>query len=245
MLLGQSLKLIKEKDYERKGKAMGLFHKLRRKKSIGPPWLYSEKEWDTIENHIKKYFGDYENVFHEIFSPDIHLDIICIEPTKERNHYTLVTMGAGAYRMNVPEGASIPSRAEYLITLPPDWVIDSQREDEHGWPLRFLKKVARIPVNADTYLAYGHTISEDEDNSPFASNTKLCSIALAYPKQFAPESSLATLPDGSELVFYQMVPLYADELQFKRQCKGEMEEFETYLGSVLSTPLDIHRESVV
>lgn len=40
--------------------------------------------------------------FHEIVSPDIHIDVAIIEPTPERNYYTLVTMGMGAHRMSVP-----------------------------------------------------------------------------------------------------------------------------------------------
>ena len=37
-------------------------------------------------------------------SPDIHVDIYIIEPTRKRNYYTLITSGMGAHRMNVPHG---------------------------------------------------------------------------------------------------------------------------------------------
>ena len=42
-------------------------------------------------------------MFHEILSPDIHVDIYIMKPTPERNYYVLSTFGMGAHRMNVPE----------------------------------------------------------------------------------------------------------------------------------------------
>ena len=224
---------------------MGLFDKFKKKNNAMPNWVYTEEELDVIENHISQYFGSYDSVFHEIVSPDVHLDIVRIDPTPERNHYTFVTMGAGAYRMNVPEGIPVPSRAEYLITLPPDWDIENLEDNRNYWPLGFLKTLARIPINFDTFLAYGHTASADADNSSFADNTKLCSIALAYPEQFDPDCLTVEFPDGDGVVFYQMVPLYADELAFKIQCEDGMEEFENYLGKVIANPLDINRPSCV
>ena len=224
---------------------MGLFDKLKKKEQDKPPWFYTEEELDIVEKHISQYFGAYDQVFHEIYSPDVHLDVVRIDPTDERNFYTFVTMGAGAYKMKLPEGVSVPSRAEYLISLPPDWDIEHIDENRNYWPLGFLKKIARLPIDCDTFLAYGHTVSNDEENSTFADNTGLCSIAIALPEQFDPDCVTVTFPNGEGVVFYQMVPLYADELAFKQQCEGGMEEFEEYLGRVISNPLDIDRPSCV
>ena len=67
------------------------------------PELYTEQELEIVENHIMSKIGNYKNVFHEIYSPDIHCDVCVIDPTPERNFYTLVTLGMGAHKMNVPE----------------------------------------------------------------------------------------------------------------------------------------------
>ena len=51
-------------------------------------------------------------------------DSICIvPPTEERDYYTLVTMGMGAHRMNVPEELAEYKleRAELAIALPADY----------------------------------------------------------------------------------------------------------------------------
>ncbi len=58
---------------------------------------------DRYEAFISEQFGEYEQVFHEIVSPDIHLDIIIVPPTEKNNYYKLITMGMGAYGMNVPD----------------------------------------------------------------------------------------------------------------------------------------------
>ena len=43
------------------------------------PEIYTEDEMSAIEQHIKNTFGEFENVFHELVSPDIHVDI-CVVP---------------------------------------------------------------------------------------------------------------------------------------------------------------------
>ena len=66
------------------------------------PEMYTEQEMNAVEKHIQTYFGEFENIWHELISPDIHVDICIIPPTKEKDYYTLVTMGMGAHEMNVP-----------------------------------------------------------------------------------------------------------------------------------------------
>lgn len=85
---------------------------------------------DALEAHIDKYFGKSKNVFHEIASPDIHVDIYIIEPTRKRNYYTLITGGMGAHQMNVPQELAEYKleRAELVIYLPADWDVYDHSE---------------------------------------------------------------------------------------------------------------------
>ena len=48
------------------------------------------------------------------------MDICVVPPSEERDYYTLVTMGMGAHRMNVPEELAEYKleRAELAIALP-------------------------------------------------------------------------------------------------------------------------------
>ena len=182
----------------------------------GVPEVYTEEEMEAVEGHIQQYFGKVENVFHELVSPDIHVDICMVPPTEERDYCTLVTMGMGAHRMNVPvELAEYKlERAELAIALPADWKLDqeSMKDEKWYWPIRLLKSLARLPINCDSWLGHGHTV---ENREPFADNTKLCTATLIGPQDTEDGSEVCTLPGGEEVNFYQVIPLYEDELDYK------------------------------
>ena len=184
--------------------------------SFSEPEVYTEDEMKVIENHIQQYFGQFENVFHELASPDIHVDICVVPPSEERDYYTLVTMGMGAHRMNVPEELAEYKleRAELAIALPKDWKIKKENfEDEKWfWVVRLLKDLARLPIASDTWLGFGHTMDHEKN---FAENTKLCAAMLTAPQGTEDGSEVCILPSGEEVNFYQVIPLYRDELEYK------------------------------
>ncbi|WNY24730.1 immunity protein Imm33 domain-containing protein [Methanolapillus millepedarum] len=183
------------------------------------PELYEEDEINAIEEHIETYFGSFETVFHEIVSPDIHVDICVIPPDKEsgRDFYTLITMGMGAHLMNVPRELDDMklTRAEMMVTLPSDW--DIQNNDEkYYWPLRWLKILARLPMNSDTWLGWGHTVA---NGGPFAENTELAGVLLLNP--YTDDGHVCVLPGGDDVNFYQMVPIYEEEMNYKTENGAE------------------------
>ena len=180
------------------------------------PEVYTEEEMEAVEEHIEQYFGKFENVFHELVSPDIHVDICVVPPSEERDYCTLVTMGMGAHRMNVPEELAEYKleRAELAIALPADWKLDqeSMKDEKWYWPIRLLKSLARLPIASDTWLGFGHTMDNKEN---FAENTKLCAAILTGPQSTEEGGKVCTLPGGEEVNFYQVIPLYEDELDYK------------------------------
>jgi hypothetical protein len=200
------------------------FEPLGRGAENAPPEVYADDEFDCIEAHIETHFGGFEKVFHEIDSPDIHVDICIIPPTDARPWITLATMGMGARRMNVPRDVRNMKldRAEIVVTLPPDWKLPKNSTEgpcdgmpeEYYWPLRWLKILARLPIEQDSWLGYGHTVPNGE---PFAENTALDSVMLAFPRAFGDAASVCVLPGGDEVNFYQMVPIYEGELAFKKE----------------------------
>jgi hypothetical protein len=175
--------------------------------------MYSEADVTCVEDHITKYFGEYENVFHEIISPDIHVDIAIINPTQKRDYYVLVTIGMGAHRMKLPadlEGKGF-DRAELLVCLPPDWNMQNFKDERWYWPLRWLKIMARLPIEQQTWLGWGHTVPAGE---PFADSTQLNTMLLLNPGAFRKGCDQCRIPDGF-VNFYQLVPLYQEELNLK------------------------------
>ena len=184
----------------------------------GVPEVYTEEEMNAVEEHIQQYFGKFENVFHELDSPDIHVDICVVPPSEERDYYTLVTMGMGAHRMNVPEELAEYKleRAELVIALPGNWKLKHEdlKNERWYWPIRLLKTLARLPIASDTWLGFGHTMDNEED---FAKGTKLCAAILTGPQDTEDGSEVCILPSGEEVNFYQVIPLYREELEYKME----------------------------
>ena len=185
-------------------------------KKDSEPEVYSDDEMSAIEQHIKNTFGEFENVFHELVSPDIHVDICVVPPSEERDYYTLVTMGMGAHRMNVPEELAEYKleRAELAIALPSDWKLDEEslKDERWCWPIGLLKVLARLPIASDTWLGWGHTMDKE---SSFAENTDLCASILISPQGVEEGNETCTLPNGEVVNFYQVIPLYRDEMEYK------------------------------
>lgn len=210
-----------------------------------PQYSYSEEEMDKVSDYIKQQYGEFDIVAHELVSPDIHCDIAIVPPTDDQPYYKLVTMGAGAFKMNVPEDlkSDVYERAEYVVFLPADWNIKSDKEEDY-WPIRMLKIVARLPVSMDDWLFYRHTVNLTDDESPVAENTGFnsCVLFISFGKGNKPVEPLKLDLSDKEVAFFQLVPLYPEELEFKLE--HSFDELEDIMDDDLYDPVvDIHREN--
>lgn len=182
--------------------------------------LYSENEEKEITDYITEHFGIFENVLHEIASPDVHLDIALIPASEGRNYITLCTIGAGACPMYIDEETRInyglPDRAEYVIYLPADWKIDngSLKDERNYWPFRLLKDTARLPIWTESWLGYGHTISPAEGKL-LTEDRPYNSVLLTYPVPEFDTMQYADLSSGKSVSFYMIHPLTPEELEYK------------------------------
>lgn len=219
---------------------MGLFGK--DKGQVGPAFLYSEKEMGKYDAFMEEAFGSCSNVFHEIASPDIHLDVCIIEPTDRKPYYQLITMGAGAYKMKVPDAykKNDLAYAEYVICLPADWNLESEDINDF-WPVKALKDTARIPIWCETWLAYGHTVQGDEDGAPYAPNTGFNSVMLDRAYNGNGEAITFQMSPDKQINFYKLIPLYPEELSYKlrNNCEKLLARFEE--SGIDLTVVDINR----
>lgn len=176
------------------------------------PEVYSSREMKIVDRFISKTFGNFPKVLHEIVSPDIHVDICLIPPDKDRSFITLVTMGMGAHKMNVPPELSEYDleRAELLITLPADWRVPDQ-DERWFWPIRLLKSAARLPIACDTWLGWGHSVDNQE---PYADNTNFCGSLLIDP-MVGGGDNCCKISRRETVNFYQLIPLYREEMEYK------------------------------
>lgn len=185
------------------------------------PAFGDEASIDLISRHIEQHIGPVHHVFHELVSDLVHIDILIVAPTKERNFYTLVTCGMSNLPMTVPAGAEDFRYAELMICLPPDWKLSEQsiQQEEHYWPIRCLKMLARMPHEYSTWLYAAHTIPNGDPAEPYASNTKLSGMMLSIPATVETINDFFTLtfsPD-KKVHFFGLLPLYNEEMDFKLQ----------------------------
>lgn len=204
------------------------------------PELYTEDEAAAIRAHIEKYYGKIKTVSHSA-AGCVHLDICVIPPSIERDYYTLVTSGLGAHKMDVPgELARYGiTRAELLICLPPDWKI-SDSDDTWQWPANVLRWIAEIASEPETWIGWGHTIGGGRS---FSRDTELCAAFLAAPQNVKNGAERAALPDGSSVCFYQVIPIYKEELDYKTEHDADALS-SRFADSGVSFVTDPQRENV-
>jgi hypothetical protein len=158
---------------------------------------------------VAAVLGPIESVFHEVISPDVHIDILHVPPNDRQPVHVLVTCGMSVTPMTgVSDGA--PDHIELLIVLPPDWPVSSDAfaDPRHYWPVRFLKLLARLPHEYGTWLGYGAHRSERRPARPFATDTALSGAMVLPPLMI----------DGLDLddiAFLGVYFVHADELELK------------------------------
>ena len=121
----------------------------------------------AIGEHVTKHIGPVANVFQERAFEGVQIDVMIIPPGEERDYLTLVTCGMSERPMRVPlenpeDLGLLPElrHAELLLCLPSDWPFSHEafQAEENYWPIRWLKKIARLPHRQDAWLGLGHTV---------------------------------------------------------------------------------------
>jgi hypothetical protein len=178
---------------------------------------------EAVSDHIEACFGVEPTVFHELLSDLVHVDVHAVPPAGDRTWTTLVTTGMAEKPMSVPEGLEDARFAELVLAVPDGWRLEQEAfEDESNyWPIRLLKFLARVPHEFDTFLWYGHTVPNGDPAEPYAPNTELCCAFIAPPVLGPDQFPRLELADGRTVGFYAVVPLYADEMQFKLDKGGD------------------------
>jgi len=208
-----------------------------------PIYLYSEHQQYEFEKYVSENFGEFTKVYHELYSPDIHLDILIVPPSKEKNYYTLITRGIGAYKMNVPPILKDLEleRMELVIKLPPDWNFDLKKE-ENLWAIKQLKVLGRLPLYDNCWLGYGHTFSHSESyDIPFAPNTKLSASVLINPYELSKSSFY--INETEKINFYQILPLYKEEIELYNKTHDLDNLLELFSWKDLREYIDLNRKN--
>lgn len=193
-------------------------------------YSFSPYELQTVEDHIIEHFGSISRTIPVKESENLNLRIYVIEPTKEKDFYTIVTCGMGAYKMELPDDFKDTDldRLELLMYLSPAWNMDlalskptglitgetvipifGSMYDEWNYPVKILKNLAQAPVNNDSYFVMGNIMNDEEPLSPSTNDTGGILISPAYISE---EGCVCTLPDGEKVRFLQVMPIQTYEI---------------------------------
>jgi hypothetical protein len=223
---------------------------------------------NPITRHIGRTIGGSPMVFHEIMSADIHLDLHIVPPDAGasaaghplgRDFYTIVTSGMSTRAMPMPETSEDSDArdpeysryAELMISLPAGWpglrpdgtfVQQYMTDEANWWPIRWLKMLARLPHEYDTWVGAGYTIPNTPPDQPYAPNTGF-SCLLLLPSVLHPNARHLVVHDDVTIEFLSLWPLYPEEMELKLN-EGLEALQAAFAAAHIADLLDIHRPNV-
>jgi hypothetical protein len=223
---------------------------------------------NQITRHIDRTVGPSPMAFHEIISTDIHLDLHIVPPhagptaagqPQGRDFFTVVTSGMSSRLMPMPpsiesatqDDAEKSRYAELMISLPRDWpglrsdgtfVNEYMSDEANWWPIRWLKMLARMPHEYDTWIGAGYTVPNTPSDQPYAPNTGF-SCLLLLPSALYPAARHLVVHDDITIEFLALWPLYPEELELKLS-QGLKALQAAFAKAGVTDLLDIHRPNV-
>lgn len=207
---------------------------------------------DELTRYLEAFLGSSDEVWHEIVSDKVHIDVLPFPPTSDRPFWTFVTSGMSDLPMNVPKNVEIAGSdqyAEMVISLPAEWFpeeklfADIQFNDDNYWPIALLKFLARFPHEYDTWLWSLHTLPNGDPAGAYAANTQLSGVMLFPPVTWPQEKRTFRRSDGSAVQFLAIYPIYDDEMKIKLS-KGANTLLDLMEKANLTEILDPTRKSL-
>lgn len=166
----------------------------------------------AMADFIKANVGYLLEVFHEIASDDLHIDVYHARMAGDIRCQWLLTFGMSRKPMKTPPGCESGSYAELAIALLADWPLNLQsfKDEDNYWPVRLLKMLARYPHENNTWLFAGHPVSLGR---PFARSTNMSSVVLTQPRLLGADPALRVR--DHDVLLWGVCPIYGEELAYK------------------------------
>jgi hypothetical protein len=171
---------------------------------------------EEISAHVERHLGPVASVIHEIVSQTVHVDILVVAPTADRDFWTFVTAGMSHLRMHLPDGVDAKlGRAELVAGLPTDRfarALRVRRRSPRGLPGQLAGMARALPARTRHLVGTGPHDADRPADRPGHAHERLPVRGYgARPAGFG-ELDLA---DGERINFYAVLPLHEDEMAFK------------------------------
>ncbi len=171
---------------------------------------------NDVPEHMDRYVGITDWVFHEIVSDRVHIDVHVIPATSTQPFNVIFTTGMSMREMKGRARRGVPRLAELMVYLPGSWDLKHERFDDESvyWPVRHLKKLARVPH--DMGITIGEAVSVPFDDPPVpAPGTNFGGFMLVKPSFLPPAGQVVTLKSGLQVQLYCLMPLTMEEMDWK------------------------------
>ncbi len=187
-----------------------------RETSWEPPDM-EDSQMEMISDHVERHIGKIETVFHELVSDLVHIDVHQVPPTPDRPWWTLITSGMSDKPMKAPPGAEDFKYAELMLCLPANWRMGQAdfNDERWYWPIRWLKLLARMPHEYDTWLSWGHTIPNGDPAEAFAPGVPFTCMILDRPSTVSVDFWTLPVRSDKTIHFFSVLPLYSGETELK------------------------------
>ena len=190
---------------------------------------------EVLMEHIRFHGGASDlGVFH--FRNPIRLDIYIVEPTPDRNYFTLVTHG-------MSDSGQSGRGSELILCLPPDWPMTEAalRQSQTSWPIDLLREVAARTVQGGQPLFSGTIITGRQKHKPYGG--KFPAVLVYLPIQCAEFEDLA-INDKTSINFLSLIPIYRDEQALASQ-KSPDQLAEILMTAGITELLSTSRKSAI
>lgn len=170
--------------------------------------------------HVERQIGPVFQIFEEIITDDLQIDILHVKSSLFRRYEVLITSGMSAKPMAVPNDSEESPFAEVLILLPRKWPLSTSDfgDESYYWPIRLLKDIARYVHHSNTWIGFGHTVAmaeSSEELQPYAPSTALCACVMLPPLSLGEASWCLKRQGRHDVFFWSAVPIYKEELALK------------------------------
>lgn len=208
----------------------------------------TEGDWELIKavgDHVDLNYGKGYDVFHEITSEYVHVDVFRIGPTSARPYWTLITCGMAQLPMHVDKTIKNPNRyryAELTLCLPETWPMSEQAWDNptHYWPIGMIKTLALYPHKCKTWFWLGHSIPSG--NSIPGLEWK--GIVFLEPALMPESARTLKVNTDKTISFMGVFPMFEEEMNFKLRA-GVDELEEAFKRQRVTELVDVKRANVI
>lgn len=198
-----------------------------------------EERRETLERALVGRLGEEPQVFHEMMSDLIHIDVFVWAPEANRPWWTLVTVGMSDRPMRVPRTArraGAPRHLELFVRAPEDADVELVAH--------WLRTLARVPHEYETFFAEGHTIPNGDPAEPFVDGSEMAGWMTWGPSVASGlVGQLAEAPEPVGLL--GVTPLSPPEIAHKLEAGAEDLVLRLEQGGIELDMMSLGRRSLI